>query len=666
MTPQPIYPRTYEYGPLKKAMQALLYLGTSGLGVAEIALSRGLVPAPARLETFVGLFVLLALSYSALYFCLVPRVSLWTRGTFVLAVCGLWYAVIDLGAVFIQFPKGFWAIQAASLMLCGACLYFLAGALRGRLILHAGLLDIRGALSSRSVRYADILDVSRPSITSDQHLVTLKLRDGKSLAIGVFGHADSTFVHWLDSLPDSKRDGWAHQWRTWRANPVYPRIYLQGRVAKTVLSLLSLLVCGCGVAFVLVGLDLAPEIDRPWTLVAVGLLPLSFVVMAEPRWGVVTKTILVLADWRIFVAHMTAYTAPLGPKGAPPPNFPWIESAVGAVFFVQGLVFLVTTLRSRLVLHADRIDYRSFLTTRTVRDADIARTFDYWNSPFSSVGLELKTGRPVRIVNVGRFDPAFSDWLNSSPNKEIDDKARARQQLLANSDLGTNPTERMNAFRRDVRRLNVWSWIGRIAAVWGWILPYPYSICISVLIGLPIVAVLMVLGARSRWSMHTDNGSYPLGIGAELAMAPCLVLALRAFVDDHVFDWIVPAMYGVGAALGLMGLVCLIERRFRWQALATGFLVYVCYAWGGLMTFNVMLDTGPRKAVPVKVLKFERGDKYSSLTVSRPDEGPHGKSIDIPFPRHTARAGDTVCLIVHQGALGWSWYYDSPCPKDNK
>lgn len=672
MVNQTAYPRVYQFSPLKKLQLAVGHLMVCALGFFTAATSYGLIAHTGLLGGVTLMFTLLTLFWCTGYLSLMPRVALWIRIVFGLAVIGLWAATGILANDLSHIPKGLWVPELAGLLLVSVNLFFLLRSLRGRLVLHADRLDCRGIFFSRTMCYSEIVDSSVASGPIWQNLLRLDLRDGTRLDIGTFVRPDEVFRAWVDGLPNKRLQAKQRQWEDQQANPAFPRVYRQGRLGRAVVSLLALMVCALGCAILAMAGDLVADPGLNLLLRQMDEVPIfalmAFVLIAlnEPRLGIPVRIILAL----VFSGLSYAYSSISSPHmlPIPPSDLGWVKPTIGAVFLAAGPFYIYLTHRTQLTLYADRVEYRGILATRTIRNSEIADTFGFLDTFFGSICLRLNNGRSVRIVKPGPFDAPFSDWINSFPNRdrEAEDRnreawERKRQDFLANSPFGNAPEGRVYNFRAHTQALK-WLWVPALLISAVGIYGRPYPLCVFAVMAMPVVAVIMVALSHSRWVLHNDKTVYRVGIGAQMAVAPSIVLALRTFFDVRVFDWTVPAVCSVAAALGMILVVCLIERRYRWPVLLSALPIYMCYAWGSLMFLNVMLDTSRHEVFPVKVLKVEANTDNLVKTLTRPAGQPGGETLAVYLLVRPWRQGDTVCLAVHKGALSWSWYHPIRCP----
>lgn len=654
MANQTTYPRIYQFSLLTKAWRSLVALGLVTAGGVLIVAGHGQFRLPANLADFVEGASFFALLFAGLFFACIRQVNGWIRLLVSAASCAPMPFLFEHNPPFLRdFAPGL----AAGSMLCAIGLFYLLTALNGRLTLHPAHLEYRFALRTLNVRYADILAGFRPHWLMSEMTLGLRLKTGKPVTISTFGRRDDSLIDWLGSFPNEEQQTGEREWDNWQANPVFPRVYQNSPIRKIGLTAGALALSAFGAACMGIPQGVLVTGDVWFMAAVLAPMVMVLVLLAEPRFSAVLKTAWALGYLVLLPALFIA--APSGTiMGMPTAAIPFLR-AFGGLCGLHGLFLLVANLRCHLVLHKDRLEYRGFLTARTIAYADIIETFNpRTGSPFC-ISLSLNSGKTQRVINFGRFDPAFDEWINGFTNREATASVRERVRMEGDNRLGTNPDERMNAYRRDLKWLN-WLWWPRIV-LYGWAIcfPRPYEICMYTMMAAPVVVVLFVALQRWRWSMHTDNSIYPLGLGVNLAAGAAAALGLRGMLDYNMIDWLAPVVWSACAALVLMLLVCWIEDRFPWKTLVGAYVVYFCYAWGGLLFLNASIDRHTPKVEPASVTAFDKDSKYPTVTLRRAD----GKIFNYKGRiARNGKIGDTLCLYSGSGALGWGWYEGGKCP----
>jgi hypothetical protein len=380
------------------------------------------------------------------------------------------------------------------------------------------------------------------------------------------------------------------------------------------------------------------------------------------------KTYRYGVGWRIFLAIFSLSFFLLGlfvaaGSGQPPQMF---TLGLGIACALGFPAMALPGFYMSLTVSSDRLVYRGYIRTITVMKSDIERTSRIRKSwGVVQIDLHLRGKRwPLTIGDFGKYDDAFGDWFDDIPNAEAEAQLKRSDSLLANPAFGSNPTEREYAINRDADWLNKVRWISIAAASWGLFWPQPYALCLGVLTAIPVLAAVAAMVSSGRWTINDDDASGRIGIGGLMAIGPACVLALRAFLDDHMVDWIVPLALGGIAGVVLLLVVALSERRLVWRTAAFGIFAYGLYAWGALLYVDTTFDTGPAKTVAVRVVAIDDGNKTHELTVTPWGSRTENNSVAVSHRLIQAvKVGDKVCVDIYPGLLNFPWYDVRHCPK---
>ncbi len=342
-----------------------------------------------------------------------------------------------------------------------------------------------------------------------------------------------------------------------------------------------------------------------------------------------------------------------------------VSALVIAAVFEALAILSLWSLKCRTILYEDRVEYVGLFGRRVAYKVEIKRSSNIHRSyTMLELTLELTNGRKMKVGDFNRRDDAFTQWFAAFPNAEVQAENMRVKALLANPAFASNPTEREYHINLDVRRINFIGWPCYGIVLWGMVWPRPYDICLPILLTMPVLGLLATFASRGRWTMLDDEKHGRLNIGARLFAGPALVVALRAFQDDNVADWVAPAIWSVAAGVALMALNGLIERRLTW-GLAIGFVfMWGIYALGGLSYADIELDPSPGRPVPVRVLQRHGGEHGDSLTVTAWGPRETGNEVNVAGSLFRGvHKGDTVCVYVYPGRLNWPWYAVGHCPR---
>lgn len=343
---------------------------------------------------------------------------------------------------------------------------------------------------------------------------------------------------------------------------------------------------------------------------------------------------------------------------------PMVCAWLGGGFSLAILIITIPCFYVRLTMMQDRLIYRGYFRTLTILRSDIERTLRLRESyGILSIDLKLRGRRFLETVgNFGEDAEAFLAWFDDIPNAEAEEAKTNSEALLANPAFGSDIAAREQTIDRDVRWLNYLRWPCYGAVVWGLIYPHPYVVCLNVLMAVPVVAAMMTCLSRGRWTINESTGSGRLGIGTMMAMGPSTVMALRAFLDDHMTHWQWSLVVALALALCLFGLVAALEWRFQWKLLII-LPLYLAYAWGALLYVDTTFDPAEPSLSKVRILEVDDGDKSHELKVSAWGYRQSGNTVSVSrsFIRQ-AHVGDTICVFVYPGRLKLPWYEIGACP----
>ncbi len=335
----------------------------------------------------------------------------------------------------------------------------------------------------------------------------------------------------------------------------------------------------------------------------------------------------------------------------------WSGIALAAVW-AWVLYSAAAVVVNRLRLTAEQVERRTVLNQRVLRRADIVgvrRSGD--NAILLCTDLKRQDGLEVPTT-VARH-PVWAAWLQTLPDLDHQDAVEEQAREEADPALGRNPAERRERLVL-LRRISGVIFLA-VVALSGWALfwPRPYELTIGVLAVTPFVA-LLILWRGYGWAGHIE------GLVSAIFL-PVLILCLRAMFDLEVLDAWPLGLCAGAVALIPAGVAAVWSKTERWwPALFLGALAGVfafVWAWSLASFADVMFDASPSWKVRATVVARDDDEHRVELTL-RTLGPPHETFKEISVSKReakTLRAGDTVCLVVHRGRLGWRWGYLSDC-----
>jgi hypothetical protein len=202
-----------------------------------------------------------------------------------------------------------------------------------------------------------------------------------------------------------------------------------------------------------------------------------------------------------------------------------------------------------------------------------------------------------------------------------------------------------------------------LAALFG---PQPNDPLLALLLALPLIAIICAIGWRNLFRIGLGTGPAQANLTAACAVAAGALFA-RTLLDLNLVSWL--PLTAFAAAVGIVFLIVAVRRepnlRRRWWRLLAAGVLTGAYAFGVLAQANVRLDQSPQAVLRSHVLEKHLG--HSRITTYRLALAPWGPLTtpeDATVPAEVydrVQVDDTVCVRLHDGALGLAWYAVAAC-----
>jgi hypothetical protein len=217
------------------------------------------------------------------------------------------------------------------------------------------------------------------------------------------------------------------------------------------------------------------------------------------------------------------------------------------------------------------------------------------------------------------------------------------------------------------RAAQLFTVVALAASAWGLIDPRPYPLAMGLLAILPWLAILISAHWRRSPGGGGDNASQP-DLLLPLMLPGC-ILGLRAVLDVQVLAGWLPFLPAAVIAL-LMTLVIRRAQSERQIALWLYLLIFIpvtaFYGYGSTVLANKILDQAPPKMYLTFV--YDRSVNKISRHIERDLRlgpwGPRRAAANVEVPRRVfdaVKVDDSVCVLLHPGALGIAWFEVEPC-----
>lgn len=352
------------------------------------------------------------------------------------------------------------------------------------------------------------------------------------------------------------------------------------------------------------------------------------------------------------------------------------DTAVRIVIILTGVGFVLLggyglfwCLRAQVSLTPDEIQVRGAFTSRGLRKKDIRG----WRSIRQSDGPSTICLVPgvagTRILKLSRmigFDQFFQQWLHGMTNLDEKDARISEEEFLRDSALGATKQERRDSMQRGRKTARILAWAAVAVCVWGLVYPRPYPFIMTVLAGLPPLALMMAWHSRGLYRLdHRWTDSRPaLAIPFVL---PGAVLAWRALNDFNLTGWSIAGTISTGIALVLSVAALRADSSLRKLSLFLAMLFCMSvYGFGVALECNGLLERSAAKPYTVTVVRKSivhsrsRTSYRLDLAPWGPDSRKSSPSVSEQLYDHL-QPGDSVCIRLHDGALGIPWYTVSLC-----
>jgi hypothetical protein len=342
---------------------------------------------------------------------------------------------------------------------------------------------------------------------------------------------------------------------------------------------------------------------------------------------------------------------------------------LSALLATAGVLIAVDARLSHVVLQSSALRIVELWRTRQVRREDIAtrQTVRRPNSPAQLV-LRFKdpARRAVKLPLVFALDTRFDAWFQPIPDLDVAAAAALDAEIRNAPELGQTPEERLARFAQARKFARYAAFVGPALYLWSSFYPHPYSLIIGLLAMVPWLAVALIAKTPGVYQLTGDARSGRPDLTAAL-LGSALIFALRAFSDVHILDWKALAPWAVGAGGLLAAAITWANRSAvrRWSTAFVILLVSIAYGVGAATSANALLDTSTASSYrPVVLGKHVSGGRSRSYYLNVEPWGPRTTVADItvaPAVFNQARVGQSICVVLHGGALASPWYHASVC-----
>jgi hypothetical protein len=227
-------------------------------------------------------------------------------------------------------------------------------------------------------------------------------------------------------------------------------------------------------------------------------------------------------------------------------------------------------------------------------------------------------------------------------------------------------TNKAGVSRAQLKRvLSTGNRLALVISLWALFWPRPYFPVIALCFVLPMLAVAAEVRFSGLVDLEAKKRRNPLSVAA-MAIAPALVLCVRALEDLNVPDWRMLVAWSLILATAIVAGICAIDAHVRRLAqLIPVIFLASAYSFGTLALANVFLDPYRSSETPTTIMakriRTSGGAKGSSTWHEvrvEPSAAPEGAVwIHVRQDVYSElQRGDTVCVHSGRGLFTVRWF----------
>ncbi len=356
----------------------------------------------------------------------------------------------------------------------------------------------------------------------------------------------------------------------------------------------------------------------------------------------------------------------------------YTEDDAGPLFAGISLLFLLlavpcigSALRTRVEVHADAIEARSFVRTRRMNRVDIAGFRIVSAEGTGCLRLESgTTGVPALTLPAYiAFDARIDNGLAGTVNYDAQEQQASLESILADPGLlGSNEEKlgKLNAARRVASGLFL---LALAITGWAWFYPRPYDVALAGAALMPWVALVLTARHGSLYRLNPVRNDMSADLSAVFFL-PMGALAIRALLDSNIIDGWQLFWTTLGGTAVCVAPIYLLVQEFHGRpgSVLTFGMLMLGYSYGAVSVANVSLDRSEperhaARVIDTRVAGSDNKTYELRLTAWGPRTSEENVDVTRAFHERVSK-GDTVCVYLWPGALGVRWYEVWDCPKD--
>jgi len=353
-------------------------------------------------------------------------------------------------------------------------------------------------------------------------------------------------------------------------------------------------------------------------------------------------------------------------------NTPWLDIGVPAALLLFAMLAVVDLVRTRFVLHIDRIEQVGVFGSRelSVQDIESWRLLDTQYVKHIRLQAAQGAGRSMKIALTFKADVPWAAWLGRLRSADEEGRQAALARVLGDDELGMLPGDRLRVLSQAQRLGKFAVWGVYIAGMWAIYASKYTEQVVTAFLCLPVAALLLA-GVRPTLLTLQEPRRSDVRVSLWPAMvmgaiAP-MAVAIKTLAIASAVSLIAPAVI-VGVAATAWALIADPTVRERKAAVAGIAIPMILYGGALVVWLNHILPPLQETRAVVTVTGIRVSHPSRGGQIFRVSIGPAATTVawhELEVPRSTwehLQAGSLACLDERRGMLGVTEATVGPCP----
>ena len=347
---------------------------------------------------------------------------------------------------------------------------------------------------------------------------------------------------------------------------------------------------------------------------------------------------------------------------------------VGVIFLAPGIMLLVQSWRSRLVLEGDVIELHSAFRVHSAGRDEIKglRTIENQYGRWTRVYLKHDQGA-FNVSDSFTGEDDLKEWLEGLPDLDQHDSDEIKKEVSSQDSPRLSDTDSSNAF--DLAKvwavgLSIVAGVVTIPVVFVNYAPI-YRIAVVLLLACPLMGIILLHRFPLLFTVLRRKPDPRADLSFLILWPGVGVMFSYQTANDpsHLVDGLQPAYWVLLVFTGFLAVLF----QTAWKSPSRGASFFAIALLGGMYSIGLVnaANSLPDKSAPgvyqtsVHRMYESQSSKGTRYYLSVAPWGPMIYEEDVDVPRGTynkVRVGDPICFGLHPGFLQFPWYALMPCP----